>query len=67
MTQIEFVKICVNQWLRLQGLEIADASAPLTEAPPCNLKARLIDSSGKQSAGQEDYAEQDVNAMIGLA
>ena len=34
---------------------------------PCNLKAKLIHSFGKQPAGQKDYAEQDVNAVIGLA
>ena len=49
-----------------KGLEIEDAIAPLTETLPCNLKARLIESFGKQPAGQKDYAEQGMDDVIGL-
>jgi hypothetical protein len=34
---------------------------------PCNLEAQTSGFLGKQSAGEEDDAEQNVNAVIGLA
>ena len=37
------------------------------ETRPCNLEAETSGFLGKQSAGEEDDAEQDVNAVVGLA
>jgi hypothetical protein len=56
-----FVPLCGSG---CKGVELADASAPLTETLPCNLKVRLIDSFSKQPADEKDDAEQDVNAVV---
>ena len=36
-------------------------------ARPCNLKARLTACFGKEPTCQKDHAQQDVNAVVGLA
>src|SRR5215208_6581943 len=60
-------EISVNQWLRLQGVGDRGRKRATYGTLPCNLKARLVDSFSKQPTGQKDDAEQDVNAVIGLA
>src|SRR4029079_5103507 len=56
-----------NLWLRLQGFGDRGRDCATYGTRPCNLKTRLIDSFCKQPAGEKDYAQQDVNAVVGLA
>ena len=56
-----------NLWFRLQGFGDRGRNCATYGTLPCNLKARLIDSFCKQPACEKDYAQQDVNAVVGLA
>ena len=44
----------------------SDAGASLTKLVLATRKLKALGLFGKQPAGEEDYAQQDVNAVIGL-
>src|SRR6185295_3129218 len=53
--------------LRLQGVGDRGRKRATSGTLPCNLKTRLIEFFSKQPAGQKDYAQQAVNAVIRFA
>lgn len=56
-----------DQWLRLQGFRDQGRECATYGTRPCNLKSNLIDPFRKQPACEKDNAQQDVNAVVGLA